>query len=97
MNLTNLLGKAGVVKLNLNYPIRVKLNDFGREIYREHYAYVCGVAKIPNTDPKKDTDGFTEFQLWHFMSIFGGYCFNGCKPFMEDMNIYIDEESLKET
>lgn len=92
-------------KLNLNDFIKVKLTDHGKDIYyHQHddlnnWAAERGLAAskylIPEY-PKVDADGYTEFQLWHFMRIYGKHLYNGCKMVTEDNSIYIEEKWLQD-
>ena len=56
------------IPFNINEYVRVKLNDAGRKIYIDHYAKVGIATKIPKTD---HPDGWSQFQMWSFMEIFG--------------------------
>ena len=57
---------------NLNYYIKVKLTEKGKEIYREYLNDVLEEYEI-NDIPKIEVDeeGYSEFQMWDFMRIFG--------------------------
>lgn len=50
-------------KINLNENVKVKLTDFGISLYKLRY----------DNDPKKDEQGYTSFQLWTLMNIYGLY------------------------
>lgn len=62
------------VRINLNEVVKVKLTDLGKDIYyhrydefnRQHGRIVCKPSF-----PKVDAEGYTKFQLWHFMEIYG--------------------------
>ena len=72
-------------KVNLNDEIKVKLTDFGKQIY---YKY-C--EDFP-TKLKIDSKGYTKFQIWVFMHIFGEYLYNGCvAPCETDVQIQIED------
>ena len=85
-------------KLNINNMIKVQLTDRGKDIY---YHKDDGVNKFYGTEvitpeyPKVDENGFTEFQLWNFMSIYGKYMFTGMEQVIKYNNIYIDEKFLE--
>ena len=49
--------------INLNENVKVKLTDFGISLYKLRY----------DNDPKKDEQGYTSFQLWTLMNIYGLY------------------------
>lgn len=74
-------------KLNLNRTVYVQLNDYGKELYFRHY----------DKNPEVDDCGFTKFQLYDFMRIYGRYfsMWNSKLP-LDDYNIYIEEQALEE-
>jgi hypothetical protein len=55
-----------------------------------------GGNPIKPSFPKVDIDGYTDFQLWDFMKIYGQYMFLGAPEVLEHLNIYIEEEDLDE-
>ena len=60
--------------INLNEPIKVKLTDWGKEIYYHQYDrtnQIAGREICKPRFPKEDENGYTEFQLWHFMELYG--------------------------
>lgn len=87
-------------KLNLNNLIKVKLSDYGKEIYYHQFDGLneyFGNNIIEPHFPTVDEYGYSEFQLWDFMHIYGEYMkmgFSDCG--IEELNIYIDEKDLKE-
>jgi hypothetical protein len=86
-----------VLKLNLNDSIKVKLTEYGRDIYYHQYDELNGRAGrvlCEASYPKVDENGFTEFQLHHFMNLYGEYMIVGCKNVIEDNNIYVDPNDL---
>lgn len=50
------------IRINLNEPIKVRLTEWGKEIYCRQY---------DSKFPKEDENGYTEFQLWCFMELYG--------------------------
>jgi hypothetical protein len=74
------------MKFNLNYKVRIKLNDRGREILREQHdelykIFVERGVKKPEYRPKtEDADGWSEWQLWDVMGTFGAYISLGSLP-----------------
>jgi hypothetical protein len=63
-------------RFNINDNIKVRLTDEGRKIHREAYArdipeYMR--ATCPYLAPKEDADGWSQWQAWSFMSIFGAH------------------------
>lgn len=69
-------------KINLNETIKVKLTPYGAEIYykqfdelnKQHGRQICKPQM-----PRIDKDGYTEFQLWHFIELYGQHI-GMCKP-----------------
>lgn len=62
------------IRINLNEPIKVKLTDWGKEIYYHQYDRTNQIAgrKICEPKfPKVDENGYTEFQLWCFIELYG--------------------------
>lgn len=65
------------VKINLNEFVKVKLTDLGKEIYYHRhdalneYLKKIGAKPIEPHFPKEDEEGYTKFQLWNFMEIYG--------------------------
>ena len=61
------------IRINLNEPIKVKLTDWGKEIYYHQYDRTNRIAgrEICKPEfPKEDENGYTEFQLWCFMELY---------------------------
>lgn len=59
---------------NLNHYIKVKLTEKGKEIYRNRFDEDdIKELGIEYCEPKIDKDGYTEFQMWDFIRIFGKY------------------------
>ena len=90
-------------KLNLNSTVKVKLTDYGKDIYYHQYDELneqikqLGRKPIKPHFPEVDKNGYTQFQLWYFMQLYGthmqlGVCDNG----IDGLNIYIDEKDLVE-
>ena len=62
------------IRINLNEPIKVKLTDWGKEIYYHQYDRtnrIAGREICKPKFPKEDENGYTEFQLWCFMELYG--------------------------
>ena len=69
-------------KINLNDTIKVKLTPLGAEIYYKQFdklnkQYEKEICKP--CMPMIDKDGYTEFQLWHFIELYGKHI-GMCKP-----------------
>ena len=87
---------------NINEFIKVKLTQKGKLIYLEHQ---IEMQKRFNRDGIKievplnievDTEGFSSFQLWRFMEIFGSHMYCGAEPAIEECILYLPEGSLRE-
>ena len=64
------------IRINLNEPIKVKLTDWGKEIYYHQYDrtnQIAGREICEPKFPKEDENGYTEFQLWCFIELYGEY------------------------
>ena len=87
--------------LNLNEIIKVKLTVKGADIYYHQYDELNkiiekngGIPLKPRM-PKIDSEGYTEFQLWNFMELYGEYFKMGMTDYpIQGLNIYIEEETL---
>ena len=69
-------------KINLNETIKVKLTPYGAEIYYKQFDEVNkqrGREICKPHMPRIDKDGYTEFQLWHFIELYGQHI-GICKP-----------------
>ena len=62
------------VRINLNEDVKVKLTDLGKDIYYHRFDgfnRICGKIVCKPSFPKVDAEGYTKFQLWNFMKIYG--------------------------
>lgn len=69
-------------KINLNDTIKVKLTPLGAEIYYKQFDELNkqrGREICKPQMPRIDKDGYTEFQLWNFMELYGQHI-GMCKP-----------------
>ena len=74
--------KDNIRKINLNEIIKVKLTPYGAEIYYKQFDELNkqrGREICKPHMPRIDKDGYTEFQLWHFMELYGAHI-GMCKP-----------------
>lgn len=74
--------KDNIQKINLNETIKVKLTPYGAEIYYKQFDEVNkqrGREICKPQMPRIDKDGYTEFQLWHFIELYGQHI-GMCKP-----------------
>lgn len=86
--------------INLNDHIKVKLSDAGKDIYYHQYDEINRKLRllsgkpttIKPTMPKVDTEGYTKFQLWEFMHLYGKYIMMGGESILETLNIIVCDE-----
>lgn len=66
------------IKINLNDFIKVKLTETGKEIFNHRFDELNEKLKkeaYKNIPLEEDENGYTEFQLWDFMQIYGSYMY----------------------
>ena len=86
------------VKINLNEPVKFKLTDYGKDVYYHQFdgsnkiIKQCGGKPIEPTMPKVDDEGYTEMQLWQFMTIYGKHMNMGCNNVLESLEIIYEME-----
>ncbi len=89
-------------KLNWNSIVKVKLSEVGKEIYRAQYdefnkqQAAKGHMIFERPEPKVDKDGYTAFQLWNFMELYGPHIGMGRKAIADSPNFYIFDSDLEE-
>ena len=87
------VGWRNSVIINLNENIKAKLNDRGKDIYYHQYDLILPFCPhIKPSYPKVDKDGYTEFQIWHFMELYGEHIGMGRNPVLESMNVIYEGE-----
>lgn len=61
--------------INFNDWIKVKLTEHGKDIHRRYNQHFADVMKMKNVviEPKTGKDGYTKYQLWQFIELFGKY------------------------
>lgn len=72
--ITERIGRMFTV--NLNDMVKVKLTDLGKDIYYHQYDNLNQQAGREICKPKfpdVDEEGYTSFQLWDFIRLYGGY------------------------
>jgi len=64
------------MKFNISENVKVRLTTHGMRVLKEQYDELK--QKLPNIppfqEPKKDENGYSEFQLWSLMETFGAHC-----------------------
>ena len=81
------------VPFNINDFVRVKLTDEGRRIHRERFRKLNAKVKITSnlkySPPVEDKDGWSRWQLWVLMEMFGEHT-GPCKdPFLVDIEFEV--------
>ena len=76
-----------MIEFNVNDPVQVRLTERGREIERASWAAVPGIG-VPLPCAEEDADGWSRWQLWDLMRMFGQHMYNGCQvPFETTIRI----------
>lgn len=75
--------------INLNDTVKVKLSDRGLEIHRESWDKIMCNSPYQNSyiPPSVDEEGYSYFQLWDLMHIFGSKVSMGLKLPFKDTDI----------
>ena len=64
------------MRINLNESIKVRLTDYGKDIYYHQFDKLnerLNKEVCKPSFPKVDEDGYTRFQLWCFIELYGNY------------------------
>lgn len=83
---------------NINSRVRVKLTPAGMKHHRLNHDEQMddcvrrGFPTYPYHPPQEDGDGWSEWQLWHLMSLFGPIMSMGSDPPFEMVIEIPDEE-----
>lgn len=79
------------ISININNKIKVKLTDFGKSTLDKEVNKLKQISGAPDnyTPYETDDNGYTEFQLWQFMNIFGDYLYNGAIQVIENNKILV--------
>lgn len=81
------------LNISLNDEIRVKLTPFGLKKHKDAWKLLNIEAfHICYQAPSIDSNGYSTFQLWEFMNIFGQFLYNGAKTVIENNQIEITGE-----
>lgn len=89
-------------QLNLNCIIKVKLTDYGKDIFYHQYDELNKWIMARGGDPIKprfpdvDSDGYSQFQLWDFMHVYGKHIMMAAPNVIQPLNIYIKDDDLEE-
>ena len=77
-------------QFNINDVVKVKLTKFGESAYLAHHKQYNPEAELPT----KDSQGYSEFQLWKLMSTFGSHMYNGGDISFEGVRMLIKDKDL---
>lgn len=99
MHSQNRIGKKVIdMRLNLNDEIKVKLTEHGKDIYYHQYdrlntAFGREICKPKY--PKVDENGYTTFQLWCFMELYGVHMGMTLPNVIEPLDIVFDASTIE--
>lgn len=87
---------------NINDWIKVKLTDKGKEILHNYWNRICLAVPQLKPDPSyfathTDADGYTRFQLWEFMQIFGEHLRLGSPLYIENNEMFFEMSTAART
>jgi hypothetical protein len=85
------------MRLNLNDTIKVKLTEHGKDIYYNQYDRtnaVLGRELCKPSYPLVDDDGYTTFQLWRFMELYGDHMGMTLPNVIEPLDIVFDAPTI---
>jgi len=84
------------IPINLNEEIKVKLTDHGKDIYYHRFDHLKNAYSRllcePAAYPIVDDDGYTSFQLWVFIELYGPHMGMTLPPVIENNTIIYDTE-----
>ena len=84
---------------NINSNVWVKLTPKGHEIYKKFWEEALRGSSLEKAAPaiKTDDRGWTEFQMWDLMCIFGHNLYNGCvTPFETNIKFLAEDMTKKD-
>ena len=86
------------MRLNLNDGIKVKLTEHGKDIYYHQYDQIntaFGREVCKPGYPKVDEDGYTTFQLWCFMELYGVHMGITLPNVIDPLDIVFDAPTIE--
>ena len=84
-----------MIRINLNEYIEVKLTDHGKDIFYHQFDELnerAGREVIKPEYPKENKYGYTSFQLWQFIELYGPYIGMCKKEVIEPLELLYEEE-----
>ena len=90
-----IIGCGNMKQFNINYFVKVKLTDEGKDVFYHQFDNLinAGVIGLERTMPFVDEEGFSKFQLWRLMEIYGKDIYT--RHFFKDNAIYIEDKNLE--
>ena len=86
--------RPDLIRINLNDWVKVKLTDWGKEIYYHQWDgknQIAGKEIFKPKFPREDENGYTKFQLWHFMELYGEHMWDNINVIEPIELIYVGE------
>lgn len=81
-----------MIEYNLNKTVYVRLNNTGRNIYKSYMEELNRNCTMRfSVEPEVDKNGYTKFQLWDLIHIFGEYIDLGLPTPFDKNCIYFKE------
>lgn len=84
-------------EFNINYAVKVKLTERGFQIHEKYYKELRKeYFRLEYLKPEVDEDGYSKFQMWTLMDIFGSHIHigSGIERLPFDTNILISKEGF---
>lgn len=79
--------------INLNDTVKVKVTELGeQELTRQHWELKRRFPKLPPFKLNRDSDGYTEFQLWSLMGRLG-HMMGGGLPLVVEAEIKLSKDT----
>lgn len=82
--------QSETLRINLNEWVKVKLTDLGKEIYYHQYDNInkaYGREMLKSSFLSEDEDGYTRFQLWKFIQLYGSHIGMGAPNVIDPLEI----------
>lgn len=78
------------IEFNLNDYVQVRLTDLGRCLHEQEHEMLSTHASAPYKPPE-ELDGWSRWQAWRLMELFGQHMHNGCNvPFETTIRIELN-------
>lgn len=80
------------MEFNINNYVRVRLTDAGRAHHRKEWEELLAGTKLTYTPPVEDAGGWSRWQLWNLMQVFGPMIGMGMpSPFGTVIDILVED------